>query len=557
MTAVQLILELSHYLDNLGMHRIMDMMWIQNPNRCADEYLDGIEDFIDFANNASSSNATRVDNVEPIVDPNEQVMDIINDIFPFASTNTNHEGEDDVPTPMDSAEFEQYEKLLKNANQELYLGYESFSVLTAIVELMHGKIKHRMLNRCFDYFLGVFKRMLPKDNCLSKDHRDAQKQLYMSSHTATDMRWHKEKRVDDDVMRHPVDGEAWKEFDRTFPEFAANSRNVRLGLAIDGFNPFGVLNQHHNIEGKTKDTIKARLDLEQMGIRRGLWMNRDNDKARRDLVFFSMKPNDKKEFFKFLSSVKFLDGYASNIACCVNVDGGKLAGLKSHDCHVVLQRLLPVDEALLAGPVNFRWMYPIERLLGDLKKSVRNKAKPEGSIIQAWVSYEALTFCGMYLKDVETTFNRPPRNNDGGVRKEKLSVFAEVARPFRDPICGESFSKKDMDVAHWHGSVKTDHGLLSVNTTKTWYGDDPYILATMAKQIMYLDDPKSGRGWKVVQKMDHRNVYAIPEQDRTNDDINNVADQRLESFMESVRTNDDGDVPIDDKGWDTENDDSD
>ena len=78
------------------------------------------------------------------------------------------------------------------------------------------------------------------------------------------------------------------------------------------------------------------------------------------------------------------------------------------------------------------------RLLGDLKKSVRNKAKPEGSIIQAWVAYEVLTFCGMYLKDHETTFNRPPRNNDGGVRKEKLSVFAQIARPFGDPICGES-----------------------------------------------------------------------------------------------------------------------
>ncbi|KAI5311777.1 hypothetical protein L3X38_040950 [Prunus dulcis] len=58
----------------------------------------------------------------------------------------------------------------------------------------------------------------------------------MSTHTATDMRWHKEKRVDDDVMRHPADGEAWKEFDRTFPEFAADPRNVRLGLATDGFN---------------------------------------------------------------------------------------------------------------------------------------------------------------------------------------------------------------------------------------------------------------------------------------------------------------------------------
>ncbi|CAL9012897.1 unnamed protein product [Prunus brigantina] len=651
---------------------IMSKRWIQNPNRCADEYLDGIQDFIEFARRHNPG-ATRIrcpcrrcnntlwetienvgfhlvrngmietysiwnlhgeqvdhassSNVETIVDPNDEVMDIIQDAFPFASTNINQEGEDDVPTPIDSAEFEQYEKLLKNANQELYPGCESFSVLTAIVELMHGKIKYRMSNLCFNYFLGVFRRMLPMDNCLPKDHKHAQKvlnglglgyekihacknncmlfykehetldkcpicnesrfkttsqnrttkipqkvmrylplkprlqRLYMSTHTATDMRWHKEKRVDDDVMRHPADGEAWKEFDRTFPDFAADPRNVRLGLATDGFNPYGVLNQHHStwpifvfpynlppwkcmkkeymmmtvlitedpgrsidvylrplvdelkdlwtngvrtydkstgkmftlraavmwtvndfpayamvsgwstkgymacpvckedvtsgwhagkvcylghrrwlpwnhewrekdkefdgntesrlrprewsgdeileqlnrldfapfgktvsrirpsthmnwthkpmffelpywlklklshnldvmhveknvfdtlvgtildIDGKTKDTIKARLDLERMGIRRGLWMNRDSDKARRDLAFFSMKPNDKKEFLQFVSSVKFPDGYASNIARCVNVDGGKFTGLKSHDCHVFMQRLLPV-----------------------------------------------------------------------------------------------------------------------------------------------------------------------------------------------------------------------
>ncbi|KAI5339172.1 hypothetical protein L3X38_018444 [Prunus dulcis] len=193
----------------------------------------------------------------------------------------------------------------------------------------------------------------------------------------------------------------------------------------------------------------------------------------------------KKEFLKFVSSVKFPDGYASNIARCVNVDGGKFTGLKSHDCHVFMQRLLPVDifqlrhdivqvlckfemifppafftsmmhvmvhlpeEALLAALVNYRWMYPIERLLGELKKSVRNRAKPEGSIIEAWVQYESLTFCGMYLKDVEKEFNRPQRNNDGGMRKEKLSVFAQSARPFGDPGRRESFSRNDMEVAHW------------------------------------------------------------------------------------------------------------
>ncbi|KAM2175608.1 hypothetical protein ACFX1Q_034990 [Malus domestica] len=55
--------------------------------------------------NASSSNVTTVGNVEPNMDPNEQVMEILNDVFPFASTNTNQEVEDDVPTPMDRGEL--------------------------------------------------------------------------------------------------------------------------------------------------------------------------------------------------------------------------------------------------------------------------------------------------------------------------------------------------------------------------------------------------------------------------------------------------------------------
>ncbi|CAL8119257.1 unnamed protein product [Prunus armeniaca] len=135
------------------------------PNRCADEYLDGIEDFIEFACRHNPS-ATRI----RCPCRREQLDNA-------SSSNAKGEGEDDVPTPMDSAEFEQYEQLLKSANQELYPGCENFSVLTTIVELMHGKIKYRMSNLCFDYFLGVFKRMLPTDNCLPKDHRQAQKVL--------------------------------------------------------------------------------------------------------------------------------------------------------------------------------------------------------------------------------------------------------------------------------------------------------------------------------------------------------------------------------------------
>ena len=38
---------------------------------------------------------------------------------------------------------------------------------------------------------------------------------------------------------HPSDGDAWKALDTFDPEFAADPRNVRIGLAIDGFTPFG------------------------------------------------------------------------------------------------------------------------------------------------------------------------------------------------------------------------------------------------------------------------------------------------------------------------------
>ncbi|XP_020262289.1 uncharacterized protein LOC109838245 [Asparagus officinalis] len=65
--------------------------------------------------------------------------------------------------------------------------------------------------------------------------------LYMTKNIAKDMRWHKERRVDDGKVRHPADAKAWKHVDQTFPSFATECRNVRLGLSSDGFNPFGIM----------------------------------------------------------------------------------------------------------------------------------------------------------------------------------------------------------------------------------------------------------------------------------------------------------------------------
>jgi hypothetical protein len=66
--------------------------------------------------------------------------------------------------------------------------------------------------------------------------------LYMAEPTASHMQWHKKHRVDDDTMRHPADSLAWKHLDNEEKQFASDARNVRLGLASDGFNPFGQMN---------------------------------------------------------------------------------------------------------------------------------------------------------------------------------------------------------------------------------------------------------------------------------------------------------------------------
>ena len=55
-------------------------------------------------------------------------------------------------------------------------------------------------------------------------------------------------------------------------------------------------------------------------------------------------------------------------------------------------------------------MYMFERFLGALKKYIRNLARPEGSIAEANIVNEALTFCSMYLNGIETKFNRLERN---------------------------------------------------------------------------------------------------------------------------------------------------
>jgi hypothetical protein len=74
------------------------------------------------------------------------------------------------------------------------------------------------------------------------------KRIYASKRTSEETRWHKKVRTPvDNIMSHPIDGDAWKYFDSKEKSFAGELRNLRHALATDGFNPFGNMSTQYSM----------------------------------------------------------------------------------------------------------------------------------------------------------------------------------------------------------------------------------------------------------------------------------------------------------------------
>ncbi|KAM3200037.1 hypothetical protein P3L10_032397 [Capsicum annuum] len=185
-----------------------------------------------------------------------------------------------------------------------------------------------------------------------------------------------------------------------------------------------------NIKGKSKDTMKIRLDLQAMNIRSELHPIQRKNEVEVPTACYTLSLEEKHKLCIFLKNLKVPDGFSSNISQCVNLKGHKISGLKSHDYHVLLQHILPLalhaGEAKIVGPIHYRWMYPIERWLYFLK----SLACPEGSIAEGYLANECMTLCSRYLHRIDTKFNRPKQNYDGGLKNSNggLSIFCQPGK---------------------------------------------------------------------------------------------------------------------------------
>jgi hypothetical protein len=90
---------------------------------------------------------------------------------------------------------------------------------------------------------------------------------------------------------------------------------------------------------KTKDNHKTRKDLALLCNRPSLELKSRGGKSRAP---FCLKARDRKEVLIWLKNLKFPYGYATSFRRAVNLDTRKLSGVKSHDYHIFMERLIPM-----------------------------------------------------------------------------------------------------------------------------------------------------------------------------------------------------------------------
>ncbi|KAK1678941.1 hypothetical protein QYE76_039789 [Lolium multiflorum] len=247
------------------------------------------------------------------------------------------------------------------------------------------------------------------------------------------------------------------------------------------------------VYGKTNDTKEARQDQQRL---------KDPDDRHPEWfqgrASYALTKEEKVIFFECLSSMKVPSGFSSNIKGIINMAEKKFQNLKSHDCHVIMTQLLPialrgllpenvinpevlprlqndvvqclvsfehqfppsffnimthllvhlVEEISILGPVFLHNMFPFERFMGVLKKYVRNRARPEGSIAKGYGNEEVIEFCVDFVPDLKP-IGLPRSRHEG-----RLSGKGTIGR--KSTICMDGHSMTEA-----HHTVLTNSSLVA------------------------------------------------------------------------------------------------
>ncbi|WVZ89264.1 hypothetical protein U9M48_035690 [Paspalum notatum var. saurae] len=132
----------------------------------------------------------------------------------------------------------------------------------------------------------------------------------------------------------------------------------------------------------------------------------------------------------------------------------------------VMQHLLVhlAWEALIAGPVQYRWMYPIEGGLKKLKATVRNKARVEGCIAESFALKEISHFSSKYFSQRNNVFVTTLRvQMEYEASQGNLQIFKHQGKPVVSSTAFANKVHEDLkQLAHTYVTAK-NYGRYDVN----------------------------------------------------------------------------------------------
>ncbi|KAL0455877.1 UNVERIFIED_CONTAM: hypothetical protein Slati_0926900 [Sesamum latifolium] len=135
-------------------------------------------------------------------------------------------------------------------------------------------------------------------------------------------------------------------------------------------------------------------------------------------------------------------------------------------------------EGRVGGPVQYRWMYPFERFLRELKKKVKNKAHVEASIVEAYIIEEIGLFTSQYFEPGVQSKQTKPHKNDEHTNNNhgiQVSIFNYLGRASGAP------KKRWLTGPEWH-IIKT-YILTNCEVVKLYIRVHPMLNSTKNKLL--------------------------------------------------------------------------
>ncbi|XP_054817658.1 uncharacterized protein LOC129317338 [Prosopis cineraria] len=360
-----------------------------------------------------------------------------------------------------------------------------------------------------------------------------------------------------------------------------------------------IFNTVMDVKGKTKDNEKAREDLSTYCNRPELALFKSVGKTMKPKATYTLTKQQRKLVCEWIKNLRLPDGHASNLSKCVDMENCKLLGMKSHDCYVFLQRLLPIAfkdllpeaiwnalteislffkdicstiitveqmqkleenivvticklekffppaffdsmkhlpihlpyEARVGRPVQYRWMYPFERIFEEqLRKRIPNATNED---VETKIDSEFAKWLKEYVFD--------PNNNVDDVRIKDLAFgpSREVHTWSQYFVNGYRFhtraynsSKSTMNCG-LGCKVHSRYGLVEINKRKRFSKYEPFALAQQAQQVYfgeYASKKRERADWWAVCKIKARSMINAPEVAFQEDDMGLPYDTSMDAI---------------------------